>query len=105
MTCTVTHNTGMPANHAATIYGTPPRKPMRWSVTMTVVDIHKTRLQLAARTTAPIAWVDLQQVVGLLVDEAMADLRDSNPQLNVRHIEWIACTRGGQKKGKGRKAR
>ena len=106
MTCTVRHNTGMPSDTAAIIHGTPPRRPMRWRVQLTVIDATGRREQLEGKTTAPIQWGELSDVVGSLIDIATADLRAVQPDLLVSHVEWIATCQGGSSKNrKGRKGK
>ncbi|MOA47091.1 hypothetical protein D3C78_1696940 [compost metagenome] len=43
---------------------------------------------------------DLPAVVGQLIDEAVDDLRETNPELTARHVQWRASARGGMKKNR-----
>lgn len=106
MTCTIIHTTNAPPERAATVIGNRPRRPLPWSVSLLVIDIQGATLQLDARTTTPCTVDDLPAVVGQMIDEAVEDLRETNPELTARHVQWRASARGGSKKNrKGGKRR
>lgn len=106
MTCTISHSTKAPDDRPATVIGNRPRRPLPWSVELLIIDSQGTTLQLNGRTTTPCMAADLPAVVGQMIDEAVDDLRETNPELTARHVEWRASARGGSKKNrKGGKRR
>lgn len=106
MSCTIIHTTNAPPERAATVIGNRPRRPLPWSVSLLVIDTQGATLQLDARTTTPCTVDDLPAVVGQMIDEAIDDLRETNPELTARHVQWRASARGGSKKNrKGGKRR
>ena len=106
MTCTIIHTTNAPPERAATVIGNRPRRPLPWSVSLLIIDTQGATLQLDARTTTPCTVDDLPAVVGELIDEAVGDLRATNPELTANYVQWRASARGGSKKNrKGGKRR
>lgn len=105
MTCTIIHTTNAPAERPATIIGNRPRRPLPWSVALLIIDTQGATLQLDARTTTPCMVSDLPAVVGQLIDDAVEDLRETNPELTASYVQWRASARGGQrnKKREGRR--
>lgn len=100
MTCTIIHTTNAPNERPATIIGNRPRRPLPWSVSLLIIDTQGATLKLDARTITPCMVDDLPAVVGQLIDEAVDDLRDTNPELTARHVQWRASARGGSKKNR-----
>lgn len=106
MTCTIIHTTNAPNDRPATVIGNRPRRPLPWSVALLIIDTQGATLQLDARTTTPCTVDDLPAVVGRLIDEAVDDQRETNPELTARHVQWRASARGGSKRNrKGGKRR
>lgn len=100
MSCVISHSTNVPPERAATIIGNRPRRPLPWSVALLIIDTEGTTLQLDARITTPCMASDLPAVVGQLIDEAVDDLRETNPELTARYVQWRASARGGSKKNR-----
>lgn len=106
MSCIISHSTNAPAERPATIIGNRPRRPLPWSVALQIIDTQGATLQLDARTTTPCMVSDLPAVVGQLIDDAVEDLRETNPELTASYVQWRASARGGSKKNrKGGKRR
>lgn len=105
MSCTIIHTTNAPPERAATVIGNRPRRPLPWSVALLIIDTQGATLQLDARTTTPCMVSDLPAVVGQLIDDAVEDLRETNPELTASYVQWRASARGGQrnKKREGRR--
>lgn len=94
------HTTNAPADRPATVIGRRPKHPLPWSVALLVIDTQGTRLQMDARITTPCTVDDLPAAVGQMIDEAVEDLRESNPELAATHVQWRASARGGIKKNR-----
>lgn len=106
MSCIISHTTNAPDERPATIMGNRPRRPLPWSVSLLIIDTQGATLRLDARTTTPCTVDDLPAVVGQLIDEAVDDLREDNPELTANYVQWRASARGGSKKNrKGGKRR
>lgn len=100
MSCIISHTTNAPDERPATIIGNRPRRPLPWSVSLLIIDSHGTTLKLEALTTTPRTVDDLPAVVGHLIDEAVDDLRETNPELTANYVQWRASARGGSKKNR-----
>lgn len=97
MTCTIFYTTGMP-DDLAQVSGTPPRKPMRWTVEYLIKTPDGRTLVESTKTIQRATFEELRAIrdhtIGAIGDEACN---------TASLVSWRATARGGSSKRRARR--